>query len=99
MERKMNNKEKYLEKHCNILEKENKELKEENLALKIQILSYSQKLNTSVDDASSILKSAYLAKNTYENLCVELQNKLYKLNSYLSYINTKYHIGKKKNKI
>lgn len=82
--KKISKKEQYLEKHCSVLEKEIETLKAENLSLKMQVLSYEQGRNESVDEVKKLLEDVSKAKNMYEKLCIELKTRLIELNSYLS---------------
>ena len=73
----------YLEKHCALLEKENEQLKNEKLAVEMQLESYKQGLNVSIHATKNILMKSIASIKMNRKLNKELQEKINKVNSIL----------------
>ena len=73
----------YLEKHCALLEKENEQLKNEKLAVEMQLESYRQGLNVSIPATKNILMKSIVSIKMNRKLNKELQEKINKVNTML----------------
>ena len=73
----------YLEKHCALLEKENEQLKNEKLAVEMQLESYRQGLNVSIPATKNILMKSMVSIKMNRKLNKELQEKINEVNSIL----------------
>lgn len=66
----------YYKGHCELLEKENKELKTKVANYEITLSIDKESVNEKANDLSLLIKKTLIAKNMYEKLCKEYTSKI-----------------------
>lgn len=66
----------YYKSHCNLLEKENAELKAKIVNYEITVSMSGKGVDEKVNDLSLLIKKALISKNMYEKLCNEYKSKI-----------------------
>lgn len=74
---------KYLEAENTLLKKENEQLKKEKQSLELQLIGYTQNLNSYADRVKNMLSQAVTAKKAYETGLIKLNDETEKINALL----------------